>query len=65
MEHDRDDDSKSSFTATLMIHVNEFEKCHDCTESLTENLSSADLITGFEKQRIQVERTQIEKNRYD
>ena len=63
MEHG--DDTKSSFTATLMIHVNEFEKCHDCTKSLTESLSSADLITEFEKQQIQAERTQIERNRYD
>ena len=55
--------SESSLTATLMVHVLKFENCRDCTETLLRNLLSADLITEFEKQQVEKEPTQIERNR--
>ena len=54
---------ESSLTATLMIHVGEFEKCRDCTETLVENLLSAYVISEFERQQIKQETTPIQRNR--
>ena len=55
--------SESSLRATLMVHVHEFERCHDCTDTLVNTLLSVDLVTEFEKQQIQAKPIPIERNR--
>ena len=55
---------ESSVSATLMVHVHQFERCHDCTaEAFLDAILSADLIIDFEKQRIQEEKGRVERNR--